>query len=172
MSGILARFTEEQTVRILGNEEPMLYQPSQAVQEDEFDAVGTEVAPDSLRALVARLVSVMKHFNGVGLAAVQIGIPVRVIVIREGGEILWLVNPVITRALKRKVTSWEVCLSCPGGAAVERPTKCDIAYRDLFGGQHTMSVGGMRARILQHEIDHLDGVLIVPADVIREEVAQ
>jgi peptide deformylase len=172
MSGILARFTEEQTVRILGNEEPMLYQPSQAVQEDEFDVVGSEVSPDSLRALVARMVSVMKYFNAVGLAAVQIGIPVRVIVIREGGEIMWLVNPVITRTLKRSVTSWETCLSCPGGESVERPAKCVIAYRDLFGGQHTMSVGGMRARILQHEIGHLDGKLIRPAIVLATEVHQ
>lgn len=170
MSGILATFTQEQTIRILGNEEAMLYQPSMPVQKHEFDVEGTPVADDSLRALVARMVSVMKHFNGVGLAAVQIGIPVRVIVAREGGEILWMVNPIITRTLKRTVDSYEQCLSCPGGRVVSRPAKCDIAYRDLFGAELSGSFSGMRARILQHEIDHLDGRLIIPAEFGKEPV--
>lgn len=162
MTAILTTITQEQTIRILGNAEPLLYQPSQSVAESDFDVPGSPVTEDSLRALVARMVSVMKHFNAVGLAAVQIGVPVRVIVVRGDDEIVWMVNPVITRALNRNVERYEECLSCPGGAVVSRPAKCDVEWRDLFGVKVTGKFDGMRARIVQHEIDHLDGKLIVP----------
>lgn len=119
-------------------------------------------------AAVTKLVESMdearrSHSQGsVGLAAIQIGIPLRVVLIEYNGERLELVNPVITRQLARTGRDKEGCLSVPRNMwrEVDRAMKCDIAYQDVNGEQQTKSCSGMLARIVQHELDHLEGVLL------------
>ena len=134
------------------------------------------------RALAADLVDTMRVSPGcVGLAAPQIGEPWRVVVIhdlpefvehytrlqllereREVIEPYVLVNPVISAVGYETRTHFEGCLSVEGyTAAVERFHQVDLSYDDLQGHQHRARVGGWHARILQHEVDHLDGLLYV-----------
>jgi peptide deformylase len=142
-----------ETVRILKDGHPMLAMRSQEIADDEFD--------DDLKALIARMISVMMGCDAVGLAAVQIGIPARVIVVREGGEIIWFINPErVGKPFWRTAAEPEACLSVTGRYVVERPLKIEVRYRDVDGVEHVNRFKGLRARIIQHEMDHLDGILI------------
>ena len=117
---------------------------------------------------------VEKNKNCVGLAAPQIGKNLRLIVARlnvediDGEEgnvrqmIEEMIDPVIIFASDDKITDNESCLSCPGyEIAVSRSRRVVVEYRDLTGQRCAVNLVGMQARILQHEIDHLDGVLII-----------
>lgn len=97
-----------------------------------------------------------------GLAAVQIGQPFRIIVARVGNELRYMINPVVTRTLNRFVVEPEGCLSVPPKhwRSVSRPAKCEIDWQDHTGAKYSEGFSGDWARVLQHEIDHLDGVLI------------
>jgi len=128
---------------------------------------------------VKKLAKKMKRYvernkNCVGLAAPQIGKNMRLVVARlhvediDGEEgnvrqvIEVLINPMITFASEDKETDNESCLSCPGyEIAVSRSRRVVVEYRDLSGQRCAVNLVGMQARILQHEIDHLDGVLII-----------
>lgn len=130
----------------------------------------------SLREIVAAMLEAMEREDGVGLAAPQVGIELRILValsMKEPGDEeakpMVLVNPEI---LERSRETWvyeEGCLSIPGiRGDVTRPSGIKVRYQDLDGGEHTLEAEGMFARILQHEIDHLDGKLFIdylsPAD--------
>lgn len=110
-----------------------------------------------------RMRRIMRQANGIGLAAPQIGIPKRVIVVAPPGmRPLVLVNPVITRSSTETEVAEEGCLSIPGlYGDVERPAVVDCSARDLKGRTIEFTAEGLAARVLQHEIDHLDGVLFV-----------
>lgn len=137
---------------VLMDGDPFLRQRSEEVEH--FD--------DHLRALIGHMVSVILSRRARGLAAVQIGVPVRVIVARVGNEFLHMVNPVITRTLNRHAVEQEGCLSVlpKHWRTVSRPAKCEISWQDHKGDQHADGFSGEWARVLQHEIDHLDGILI------------
>ena len=117
---------------------------------------------------------VEKNKNCVGLAAPQIGKNLRLVVARlnvediDGEEgnvrqvIEVMIDPVVIFASDDKETDNESCLSCPGyEIAVSRSRRVVVEYRDLSGQRCAVNLVGMQARILQHEIDHLDGVLII-----------
>jgi peptide deformylase len=140
----------------------------QALEVRTFDASLRELADDMLEA--------MEREEGVGLAAPQVGLELRLLValnMRESGdeeaEPVVVVNPEIT---ERSHESWvleEGCLSIPGiRGDVTRPMHIRLNYQDLDGNARTLEAEGMFARILQHEIDHLDGKLFIdylsPAD--------
>ena len=116
--------------------------------------------------LVARLWRVLDHDGGVGLAAPQLGDLRRVIVCRlpadRGGERVTLVDPVIEAHHGFRVAFSEGCLSFPGlFVNVGRPEAVTVRYRDADGRTHRRRAGGLLARIVQHEVDHLDGVLFI-----------
>jgi peptide deformylase len=122
-----------------------------------------------LRETADAMLDAMAREEGVGLAAPQVGLDLRLLValaMREPGdedaEPVVIVNPEI---LDRSRDTWvyeEGCLSIPGiRGDVTRPFKIRVRYRDLDGAQHTLETEGMFARILQHEIDHLDGKLFI-----------
>jgi peptide deformylase len=100
--------------------------------------------------------------RGRGLAAIQIGVPVRVLIVREGAYYRPFINPAITRTLNRLVVELEGCLSVPPHkwGDVSRPAKCDATWLDLNGEEHSATLTGETARIFQHEFDHLNGILI------------
>lgn len=139
------------------------------------------VTSPSTAELVDRLWQTLDAVPGVGLAAPQIGEPRRVVVVHDLPEFIEryteaqlvererraiepyvLINPVLHAVGYETRTHFEGCLSVEGyTAAVERFHEVDVEYLDLLGVQHHQRVNGWHARILQHEIDHLDGVLYV-----------
>ena len=126
-----------------------------------------EIVDDSTRKLLDDMLQTMYNAPGIGLAAVQIGILKRIIVIdvskkEEEKKPLFLINPEIK--FKSKKTSFyeEGCLSLPGYfAEIERPAKCDVEFIDYYGKKKELKADGLLSTCIQHEIDHLNGVLFI-----------
>ena len=136
-------------------ERAALHRPSVAVGTPDADTL--QLAADMLASMYAA--------RGVGLAAVQVGRHVRMITYdasaeRNRPEVM--IDPEITWSKKTKQPYDEGCLSVPGlEFAVTRPTDVKIAYTTIDSVRTERSLGGMPARIVQHEIDHLDGILMI-----------
>jgi len=102
-----------------------------------------------------------EHGYGRAIAAPQIGVPQRVVVTRTDGPPV-LVNPVITRRSRTRMVLWDDCFSFPTLVVnVRRSLSVDIRYQDQEGRSHTLRARGALAELLQHEIDHLDGILAI-----------
>jgi peptide deformylase len=115
----------------------------------------------SIRRLIADMAVTMRHAEGVGLAAVQIGVPLRVILADTGRGLLALVNPRLRRRSGADVAD-EGCLSVPGVVApVRRAARVTVDGTLVTGQRVGLRATGYVARILQHEIDHLNGVLFL-----------
>jgi peptide deformylase len=139
-------------IRSLGD--PVL--KSRATPVDRFD--------DSLRRQVARMAGIMNDALGVGLAAPQLGISQRLLVYRVGPDapLITLANPEIEWASDEREGSDEGCLSIPGVMVdVERPVFVRVRAQDEEGEPRSVEASGLEARVIQHEMDHLDGVLIL-----------
>lgn len=135
---------------IVTREDPVLRKHSRPVEQVD----------DRIRTLLDDMYETMKDV-GVGLAAVQVGILRRVVVIDVGDEHgrIDLVNPVVieTEGEQREI---EGCLSCPGESGYTlRPEKVTVRALDRDGNEFTMTGTGLLARAFCHEIDHLDGIL-------------
>ena len=126
-----------------------------------------EKVDDELRILLDDMLETMYAAPGIGLAAVQVGIPKRLIVIdiskdKEKKNPLFLVNPQIISQSDNKSTYEEGCLSLPGHfAEIERPAECLIKFIDYNGKEKELKAKGLLATCIQHEIDHLDGILFI-----------
>ena len=120
---------------------------------------------DDLRALVERMTRLMDDANGVGLAGNQVGLLRRLLVYRpdrEDADPRALVNPVIVESSEERESDEEGCLSLgPLRVPVERHLRVSVEAKDEHGEPVRVDAEGLEARILQHEIDHLDGVLII-----------
>ena len=119
---------------------------------------------DDLARLVERMLRLMADANGVGLAANQVGVVRRVLVFQPDpeSEPVALVNPVIVERGKETAADEEGCLSMQGvQVPVERPTTVRLEGRDPQGGELSFELTELGARVAQHELDHLDGVLII-----------
>lgn len=115
-----------------------------------------------LPLILRDMAETMYRENGIGLAAPQIGIKRRLVVIDIGEGLIELVNPEITHVSEETVGMVEGCLSVPGKRGyVVRPEKVTVKAQDKKGESFTVEADGLLARCLQHEIDHLDGVLYV-----------
>jgi peptide deformylase len=139
-------------IRRLGD--PVL--KSRATPVDRFD--------DSLRTQVARMGAIMNDAIGVGLAAPQVGLSQRLLVYRVGHEapLIALINPELEWTSDDEEEAEEGCLSIPGiGVDVERPVHVRVRAVDEFGDDRLVEASGLEARVIQHEMDHLDGVLIL-----------
>jgi peptide deformylase len=129
---------------------------SRATPVDRFD--------DSLRTQVARMGSIMNDALGVGLAAPQVGLSQRLLVYRVGHEapLIALVNPEIEWSSEDEEAAEEGCLSIPGiGVDVDRPVHVRVRAIDEYGEDRLVEASGLEARVIQHELDHLNGVLIL-----------
>ena len=126
-----------------------------------------EKVDDELRKLMDDMLETMYAAPGIGLAAVQIGILKRLIVIdiskdEEKKNPLFLINPEIISKSDKTSTFEEGCLSLPGHfAEVERPAECQIKFVDYDGKERKLKANGLLATCIQHEIDHLNGVLFI-----------
>ncbi|MBA3297038.1 MAG: peptide deformylase [Acidobacteria bacterium] len=120
----------------------------------------------TLHRLIDDMIETMYAAPGIGLAATQIGVPMRVVVIdtsvgRSGGELLTLVNPELVERDGVQLEE-EGCLSLPGfNATVVRPSRAVVTAVDRDGGPVAFEGTGLLARAFQHEVDHLDGLLFV-----------
>jgi peptide deformylase len=134
---------------------------------DPVGAVG-----DDVRTLLDDMLETMYAAPGIGLAAIQIGVPRRIVVVdvakRKGEEEeevkdpVFLVNPEIVRASQETSVYEEGCLSIPDYyAEVERPARVRVRYLDRAGAMQELDADGILATCIQHEIDHLDGVLFI-----------
>jgi peptide deformylase len=131
-----------------------------------------ETVDDEVRALIADMFETMYAAPGIGLAAVQVGVPKRVLVIdlqepeEEGGEPVRdprvFINPQIVTHSDQEVPYTEGCLSVPDQyAEVERPDRIRARWLDERGTQHEEDITGLLAVCLQHEMDHLEGILFI-----------
>jgi peptide deformylase len=115
-----------------------------------------------LRELAERMLGVMHDAPGVGLAATQVGIVRRFFVCTIGDEDLLVVNPSITKASQETEVEHEGCLSLGDvRVPVERPVGVTLAFVDADGVEQSRALEGLDARVVQHELDHLDGTLII-----------
>lgn len=116
---------------------------------------------DSLRTLCASMCATMYGNKGIGLAAPQVGVSKRIIVVDDNGKPLILINPEIVFYSEDKVEMEEGCLSIPGEFKfVSRPETIKVKFRDTKGKPHFNTYNGLISRIIQHEVDHLEGVLM------------
>ena len=116
--------------------------------------------------LMDDMLDTMYAANGIGLAAIQIGVPKNVVVIdlnKDNKKIpMFFVNPKITSKSKSLTKYEEGCLSIPNlFAEIERPSECEIQYLDYFGKEKTLTANGLLATCIQHEVDHLKGILFI-----------
>ncbi|MCA0452202.1 MAG: peptide deformylase [Proteobacteria bacterium] len=127
-----------------------------------------ETFDDDLRKLLDDMVETMYAAKGIGLAAPQIGVPLRAIVMdlardeEEDAAPRKFLNPEIVWESDEEVPCEEGCLSVPGQyAEVTRPAQCRVRYQDENGVRHEIDCDGLLAVCIQHEMDHLEGVLFV-----------
>ena len=143
--------------KILTEPDPFLRQKSTKVEE----------VNDEIRTLMNDMLETMYNAPGIGLAAIQIGIPKRVIVIDlsredEKKNPLYFVNPEIITNSNIDATYEEGCLSVPGQfAEINRPDKCKIKYLDYNNSEKILDAEGLLATCIQHEMDHLEGILFI-----------
>ena len=130
-------------------------------------SLSVEMVDKDLQNLMDDMLETMYAAPGIGLAAIQVGIPKRVIVLdiaqKEGTkEPIFLVNPEIIQKSKNNLTYEEGCLSVPGQfAEIDRPDKCHIKYLDYHGEKKEIKAEGMLSTCIQHEMDHLEGILFI-----------
>ncbi|MBD1140843.1 peptide deformylase [Pelagibacterales bacterium SAG-MED39] len=142
----------------------IITEPNQLLRQvsSPVDKVGKEE-----RQIMDDMLETMYAANGIGLAAIQIGVPKRMIVVdiskeENKREPRYFVNPVIKNKDTLKATYEEGCLSVPNQfAEIDRPKKCDVEYIDYDGGKKILKAEGLLATCIQHEIDHLEGVLFI-----------
>ena len=143
---------------------PILLEPNKILRQ--ISKPVEKVTKDE-RDLMDDMLDTMYAANGIGLAAIQIGIPKRIIVMDlskdpEKKEPRYFVNPIIKNKNPEKATYEEGCLSVPDQfAEIDRPSKCDVEYLDYNGKKQILKADGLLATCIQHEMDHLEGILFV-----------
>jgi len=139
----------------------ILTEPNKILRTKSAPIAGEKIKTPEFQALISDMVETMKHANGVGLAANQIGVTERLIIaqIKEPAP---LINPEIVSHSLLKTKSEEGCLSVPGKwGYVRRHKSVKIKALDRNGQEIRMSLDGLPAIVVQHEIDHLDGILFI-----------
>ncbi|MDA9663287.1 peptide deformylase [Candidatus Pelagibacter sp.] len=122
---------------------------------------------DEDRQLMDDMLDTMYAANGIGLAAIQIGIPKRIIVMDISKEVdkkkpMYFVNPIIKEKNSENSVYEEGCLSVPDQfAEIERPKECEVEYLDYNGESKNLKAKGLLATCIQHEMDHLEGILFI-----------
>ena len=117
--------------------------------------------------LMDDMLETMYSANGIGLAAIQVGVPKRIIVMdinkeKDKKNPMYFVNPVIKNQDSKKTTYEEGCLSVPNQfAEIDRPKKCEVEYLDYNGNKKILKAEGLLATCIQHEMDHLEGILFI-----------
>ena len=143
---------------------PILTEPNKILRQvsKPVDIVGKNE-----RQLMDDMLETMYEANGIGLAAIQVGVPKRIIVMdiskdENKKEPRYFINPVIKNQDPLKATYEEGCLSVPNQfAEINRPSKCEVEYIDYNGNNKLLKADGLLATCIQHEMDHLEGILFI-----------
>lgn len=139
-------------LRIITAPDPILYKKSIEI---------TDSQDPFIRGLVLNMRDTLEKHKGIGLAAPQVGVNKRVILVKLWREEYVLINPRLTSASREKEMGEEGCLSLPGVFLnLERSKKVRVKAQDQNGKKIKIKAKGLLARVLQHEIDHLEGILI------------
>ena len=142
----------------------ILTEPNKILREK---SLFVEKVDEDLQKLMDDMLETMYAAPGIGLAAIQVGIPKRIIVLdiaQKNGprDPKFFINPEIIEKSENNSTYEEGCLSVPGQfAEIDRPDKCHIKYLDYNGQPKELKAEGMLATCIQHEIDHLEGILFI-----------
>ena len=142
----------------------ILTEPNKVLRQKSLPV---ENVDKDLQILMDDMLETMYAAPGIGLAAIQVGVAKRVIVLdieqKEGNKSpIFLVNPEIVEKSKNLSTYEEGCLSVPGQfAEIDRPNRCHIKYLDYNGEKKEINAEGMLATCIQHEMDHLEGILFI-----------
>lgn len=157
-------------MKIVESPEEILRQRSQEVN----------IFGDELKALIDDMLETMYNEQGAGLAAVQVGHLKRLFIVdisEDGNAPLVFINPEIVTASEQKICFSEGCLSFPGGRLmIDRPEVVTVKYQDEMGNSKEMTADGWLSRAIQHENDHLNGVLLIDyvsklkADMLNKKV--
>mgnify|MGYP006103055989 FL=1 len=143
---------------------PILTEPNKLLRQVSKQV---EIIGKDEQKLMDDMLETMYAANGIGLAAIQIGVPKRIIVMDiskdpEKKEPRYFVNPVIKNKNPENATYEEGCLSVPNQfAEIDRPSKCDVEYLDYNGEKRILNAEGLVATCIQHEMDHLEGILFI-----------
>ena len=143
---------------------PIITEPNKILRQisKPIEKVGKEE-----KKLMDDMIDTMYDANGIGLAAIQIGVPKRIIVLdiskdQKNKTPMFFVNPVVKNKHVDKTSYEEGCLSVPGQfAEIERPSSCDVEYLDYNGEKKILKADGLLSTCIQHEMDHLEGVLFI-----------
>ena len=142
----------------------ILIEPNKILRQKSLPV---EVVDKDVQNLMDDMLETMYAAPGIGLAAIQVGVPKRVIVLdikqKEGSKNpMFFINPEIIEKSNSNSTYEEGCLSVPGQfAEIDRPDKCHVKYLDYDGQKKEIKAEGMLATCVQHEIDHLEGILFI-----------
>ena len=142
----------------------ILTEPNKVLRQKSLKV---DVVDKDTQQLMDDMLETMYAAPGIGLAAIQVGNPTRIIVLDiarkdETKKPMYFVNPEIVEKSQNNSTYEEGCLSVPGQfAEIDRPDKCHIKYLDYYGKSQEIKAEGMLATCIQHEIDHLEGILFI-----------
>ena len=143
--------------KILTEPNPVLRQISKPLDKVEIEQ----------QKLMDDMLETMYYAKGIGLAAIQIGVPLRIIVMdiskdENNKKPIFFVNPVIKNKNSNFSTYEEGCLSVPNQfAEINRPSVCEVEYLDYYGIKKKLTAEGLLATCIQHEMDHLEGILFI-----------
>ena len=142
----------------------ILTEPNKILRQKSLNV--EEINKDKQK-LMDDMLETMYAASGIGLAAIQIGVPERIIVLDiapkdSSRKPMYFVNPTIIEQSQKNLTYEEGCLSVPGQfAEIDRPDRCLIKYLDYYGKSSELRAEGLLATCIQHEIDHLEGILFI-----------
>jgi len=139
---------------VIKMDNPVLHQKAKRVRKID----------DSIQKLIDNMIETMHNIEGVGLAAPQVGVPLQVVVIQlpDGEEVITLINPEVVKISEETEMMMEGCLSLPGyNADVKRSTSITVKARDRQGKPIRIKGEGLLAQVLQHETDHINGIVFV-----------
>jgi peptide deformylase len=141
---------------------PVLIFPNKNLRLKSKELSADEIKSSTIQNLIGEMSETMLKKDGIGLAAPQVDQPIRLIVINTEGGPQEFINPKIVKKSWAKNIMEEGCLSVPGVfGLIKRPKKIKVEYLDRAGAKHSLIDDRILARVLQHEIDHLDGILFI-----------
>jgi len=142
----------------------ILIEPNEVLRQK---STPVENVNSEIQMLMDDMLETMYAAPGIGLAAIQVGVAKRIIVLdiehKEGSKKpIFIINPEVIHKSETNFTYEEGCLSVPGQfAEIDRPDKCHLKYLDYYGQQKEIKAEGMLATCIQHEMDHLEGILFI-----------
>ncbi|MBI4779277.1 peptide deformylase [Candidatus Falkowbacteria bacterium] len=140
----------------------IITQPNPILRKKSQEIAREIIKSREFKSLVSSMIKTMVKTDGVGLAAPQIGKDIRLAIINSKDGPLCLINPKFIKKSWAKELGQEGCLSIPGVfGRVKRHKKISLTYRDQAGKKNALTAKGLMARVIQHEVDHLDGILFI-----------